>query len=122
MAQHDEDGFLTTWGYEVASGITELEIATPAEGCEKILYNALALAGEAGEIAGKVSKILRDNGGVFLPDHLAEIRKECGDVLWHLVRLIVATGGEFDSVAENNLAKLRSRQQRGVLGGSGDNR
>lgn len=113
---------LTFEDYETGSGITELEIASPAEGSEKVVYNALALAGEAGEIAGKLSKVLRDNGGV-IPDAVRlDLLKESGDVLWHLTRLIVALDGDFESVAEDNLAKLRSRKARGVLGGSGDNR
>lgn len=108
--------------YQERSGRTELDIARPVPGTEKIIYNALALAGESGEIAGKVSKIMRDKGGNFTLDNRIDLLKESGDVLWHLTRLIVALGGNFEGVAEINLAKLRSRQERGVLGGSGDSR
>lgn len=116
------EGELSFGDYETASGRTELAIRRPVPGSEKVIYNALALAGEAGEIAGKVSKLLRDNDGLISDWDREDLLKESGDALWHLTRFIVALGGDFETVAENNLAKLRSRQERGVLGGSGDNR
>jgi NTP pyrophosphatase (non-canonical NTP hydrolase) len=86
------------------------------------IYPTLGLAGEAGEVCEKVKKVLRDNGGEFEPDHIAAIKKELGDVLWYVARLAAELGLEMDEIAADNLAKLASRRERGVLGGSGDER
>lgn len=103
-----------------------------------VLYNALAL-GEVGEIQGKVSKLIRDKGLIahspypeydeedfyfsdVQDDDAQELLKEMGDVLWHLTMLANDLGYSLESVARANLAKLKSRQERGTLQGSGDNR
>lgn len=83
---------------------------------------ALGVSGESGEIAEKVKKIIRDQAATISPDNKAEIAKEIGDVLWYLAVLAKHLGVSFDKVAESNLEKLRSRQLRGKLTGSGDNR
>ena len=83
----------------------------------KIVYPALGLAGEAGEVAEKVKKHIRD--GVL---NVEDLKKELGDVLWYLAAITSDLGLSLDDVAESNLQKLRSRQARGVIGGSGDNR
>lgn len=88
----------------------------------KIIYPALGLASEAGEVLSKIKKVLRDNNGVFDDEVKKEISKECGDVLWYLAVLLKDIGYNFDGVAIGNLVKLKSRQERGVLQGSGDNR
>jgi NTP pyrophosphatase (non-canonical NTP hydrolase) len=83
----------------------------------KVVYPALGLAGEAGEVAEKVKKWIRD--GVLDPD---AVKKELGDVLWYLAALAGDLNLSLSDVAEANVRKLESRQARGVLGGSGDNR
>ena len=83
----------------------------------KIVYPALGLAGEAGEVAEKVKKHIRD--GVL---NVEDLKKELGDVLWYLAAIASDLGLNLDDVAESNLQKLRSRQARGVIGGNGDNR
>lgn len=88
----------------------------------KIIYPTLGLNGEAGEIAEKVKKVIRDSGGHFNVNHKAEIGKEIGDVLWYLTALAHDIGLTLEDCAAVNLEKLRNRQERGVLGGSGDNR
>lgn len=87
-----------------------------------ILYPALKLAGEAGEVAEKVGKVLRDSGGVFSEDKKRELAKEIGDVLWYCAALASDIGFTMDNVGRMNIEKLASRKERGVLGGSGDNR
>lgn len=84
---------------------------------QAIEYCALALSGEAGECAGKVSKRIRD--GVL---DRADMVKELGDVLWCLSQLALELGIGLEEVATTNLKKLADRQTRGVLGGSGDAR
>lgn len=88
----------------------------------ELTYLALGLSGEAGEVAGKVKKIVRDQGSYLTLANKADIAKELGDVQWYLARLSAAVGRTLSSIAEDNVIKLRSRAQRGVLGGSGDNR
>jgi NTP pyrophosphatase (non-canonical NTP hydrolase) len=82
-----------------------------------VIYPAMGLANEAGEVLGKVKKKIRD--GVL--DKEATI-KELGDVLWYLAILADDLHTNLSDVAQQNLDKLRSRQERGTLQGNGDNR
>lgn len=86
------------------------------------VYPALGLAGEAGEVAEKVKKVIRDKGGVFMSSDIDGIKKEIGDVLWYLTALSHDLGFTLEQAAQLNNEKLRDRQARGVIGGSGDNR
>jgi NTP pyrophosphatase (non-canonical NTP hydrolase) len=86
------------------------------------VYPTLGLSGEAGEVAEKVKKVLRDRGGRMDDETRAAVEKELGDVLWYVAQLATELGLELGAVAEKNLAKLASRKDRGVLTGSGDDR
>lgn len=83
----------------------------------RILYPALGLAGEAGEVANKVKKMLRD--GTFDRQAIAD---EVGDVLWYIAALCRDLNVSMNDLALGNLEKLHSRKARGTLGGSGDKR
>ncbi len=86
------------------------------------IYTALALNGEAGEVAEKIKKIWRDkNKQVSLEDKEA-IKKELGDVLWYLSQMAEELGIDFDAVAQTNLDKTHSRLERNLIHGAGDNR
>ena len=85
-------------------------------------YPALGLAGEAGEVADKLKKVIRDNGGILTDPVRDAVAKELGDVMWYVAVLAAELDYDLDTIAQNNLAKLASRQERGVLAGSGDNR
>lgn len=87
-----------------------------------LLHWILGVNGEAGEIAEKIKKIIRDKNGELSAEDKTELAKEIGDVLWYLAVLANQLGVSFDKIAEQNIDKLQSRQKRGVLGGSGDNR
>lgn len=87
-----------------------------------IIYPALGLCGESGEVADKVKKVLRDNNSEFTEEKKREIAMEVGDVLWYCATLSNDLGYTLDEMAEMNYEKLHSRQLRGKLGGSGDNR
>ncbi|MBD5199376.1 MAG: nucleoside triphosphate pyrophosphohydrolase family protein [Bacteroidales bacterium] len=87
-----------------------------------ITYLSLALCGEAGEIADKVKKVIRDQNGKYSPPDLEAIAMEIGDVLWYAANLANALGYDFDRVAALNLDKIISRFERGTLHGNGDNR
>lgn len=82
------------------------------------LYPVMAIAEEAGEVAGKFAKALRDGTVV---DHDALI-KELGDVLWMISAICTDADVSLSEVAQHNLDKLADRAKRGVLGGSGDDR
>lgn len=87
-----------------------------------VLYCTLALNGEAGEVAEKVKKVIRDSESQFTPDKCKAIANELGDVLWYLANLADQVGYTLEEVAQFNLNKLYSRQVREKLQGSGDNR
>ena len=86
------------------------------------MYPALGLANEAGEVNGKLKKVIRDNDGTIDEATQKEISKELGDVLWYIAQLATELQINLDEVAEANINKLASRQERGVIGGHGDNR
>lgn len=87
-----------------------------------IVYPALGMAGEAGEVADKVKKVIRDNKANFTPSKCEEIAMEIGDVMWYCAVLADRIGYRLDTIARMNNRKLKSRQLRGKLGGNGDNR
>jgi NTP pyrophosphatase (non-canonical NTP hydrolase) len=87
-----------------------------------LAYPALGLAGEAGEVAEHAKKALRDDGGEVSEQRRAAMAKELGDVLWYVSQLASELGLDLDEIAQVNLDKLLSRQRRGVLSGSGDER
>jgi NTP pyrophosphatase (non-canonical NTP hydrolase) len=89
-----------------------------------LLYPVLKLAGEAGEVAEKLGKLMRDEGwapGVPLSEAQRDaLALELGDVLWYLAAVAHDLGVPLTEVARKNLAKLSDRSSRGVIGGSGD--
>jgi NTP pyrophosphatase (non-canonical NTP hydrolase) len=87
-----------------------------------LAYPALGLAGEAGEVADHAKKAIRDDGGSVTEERRAAMAKELGDVLWYAAQIASELGLELEDIAQGNLEKLLSRQQRGVLSGSGDER
>lgn len=100
-----------------------------------LLYVALGL-GEAGEVQGKIKKVLRDDfheediteigllatSAIVTPEKKEQIKAELGDLLWYLANTAEEAGLDLEDIARGNLDKLNSRKERGVLGGSGDNR
>jgi NTP pyrophosphatase (non-canonical NTP hydrolase) len=87
-----------------------------------LAYPALGLAGEAGEVAEHAKKAIRDDDGQVSDARRAAMAKELGDVLWYVAQLASELKLDLDEIATANLEKLLSRQQRGVLSGSGDDR
>ena len=86
-----------------------------------IYYPALGL-GEAGEVQGKVKKVMRDNDGVLTDEFKHAIIDEMGDVLWYIAALSSELQTDLSEVAKRNIAKLEDRRKRGKIGGSGDYR
>jgi NTP pyrophosphatase (non-canonical NTP hydrolase) len=89
---------------------------------DNIVYPALGLCGEAGETAEKVKKAIRDDGGTLTEERREAIAAELGDVLWYVAQLATEADLGLEEIAEANLEKLASRQERSVLHGSGDER
>lgn len=104
--------------------------------CMNYNYMYGNLVSEVGEFGGKISKMQRSGWMKFTEDgdivpqmsfaewvwHSTELMKEAGDILWQLSGLCKVMGWSLEDVARSNLEKLASRQQRGVIDGSGDNR
>lgn len=106
-------------------GLTFVEFQEKAKGTavypqgtdEGLYYAVMGLAGEAGEVANKVKKLIRD--GILNPSVVLD---ELGDVLWYCAAVASELDGDLSEVAQNNLDKLYDRLDRGVVQGSGDDR
>jgi len=83
-----------------------------------VVYTALGLNGEAGEVAEKVKKAIREDDDSYLD----EVESELGDVLWYVAQLAARLGVSLDDIAEGNIEKLTDRKGRDVLEGQGDDR
>jgi len=89
---------------------------------QAIIYPTLGLTGEAGEVANKVKKIIRDGTNKNNEDLVQEISAEIGDCLWYISVLADDIGCKLSDIANNNLIKLAKRKEKGTIHGSGDNR
>lgn len=87
-----------------------------------VIYPALGLVNEAGEVAGKIKKIFRDKQGNIGETEREALKAELGDVLWYIAQVATELDLPLDEIAEANLAKLLDRQARGKIQGDGDNR
>ncbi len=85
-------------------------------------YPTLGLAGESGEVVGKISKIMRDDNGTVTDESKLKLEKELGDVLWYVAQLATELNLSLDEIATNNIRKLQSRKERNQIHGNGDNR
>lgn len=115
--------------YQELSALTAIYPGHGEETLEGLVYLGLKLNGEAGEVAEKVGKAIRDmQRGMHdsLEDMPAEwimgLRKELGDVLWYVSQIATELNVDLSVVMEENLDKLNDRKRRGALGGSGDDR
>ncbi len=88
----------------------------------RILYPALGMAGEAGEVANKVKKIIRDGPENMPDDWKDQLASEIGDVLWYCAALANDLGMPLSLIAAQNRDKLLERKQKGTISGSGDKR
>ncbi len=88
----------------------------------RVIYPALGLGGESGEVLEKIKKIYRDKNGVFNKEDIDSISKELGDVLWYVQALCNDLGISMQDVAEQNVTKLLNRLSNGTIHGNGDDR
>lgn len=89
---------------------------------DNFVYPALGLDGEAGEVAEKVKKIIRDRGGVLSGVDRCRISDKLGDVLWYVAQVATELGLNLDDIAQQNLDKLNSCKIRNTLHGEVDER
>lgn len=101
---------------------TDLYERTDAIDSHAMLEKVFGLVGEAGEVAEKFKKLLRDQDGKATDDDKKEIAKELGDVLWYINSVGLYLGFSLEEIAQMNVDKVLSRQTRGMTHGSGDNR
>jgi NTP pyrophosphatase (non-canonical NTP hydrolase) len=87
-----------------------------------VIYPALGLVNEAGEVAGKIKKIFRDKEGVIGEAERDALKAELGDVLWYLAQVATELDLSLQDIAQANLAKLFDRLERGKIKGDGDYR
>ena len=87
-----------------------------------VVYPALGLAGETGEVVDKIKKVVRDHEGRFNDDSRHAIALELGDVLWYIAAIAGDLGYNLDEIAQLNVEKILSRKARGKTHGQGDNR
>lgn len=99
-----------------------LRTARDKDARDEFMHLVLDLVGEAGEIAEKVKKLVRDNNSDLALLDRDDMAAELGDVLWYTAVLADFLGLSLDAVAQRNVDKLADRQRRAVIGGSGDNR
>ena len=89
---------------------------------QAIIYPTLGLTGEAGEVANKVKKIIRDGSDKTSEDMVQAISSEIGDCLWYIAILADDVGVKLSDIANANLEKLENRKKKGTIHGSGDER
>jgi len=89
---------------------------------QAIIYPTLGLTGEAGEVANKVKKIIRDGSNKDDDSLVSEIKSEIGDCLWYIAVLADDIGCKLSDIANTNLIKLANRKEKGTIRGSGDKR
>lgn len=97
-------------------------LRTAADKNNEFFHRVLGLVGEAGEIAEKVKKLVRDHDSDLSRLDKNDIVKELGDTLWYVATLADYLGYSLEQVAAMNISKLSDRDKRGVIKGAGDNR
>lgn len=91
-------------------------------GTAGLYYTGMGLASEAGEVVGKIKKIMRDDNGYISEARKKEIVDEIGDVIWYCAMICDELQVNLGYAAGKNLQKLEDRKERGMIKGSGDDR
>jgi len=107
--------------FEEYQKISRKTVIYPDAG-NNFVYPVLGLTGEAGEVAEKIKRILRDEKGIASEERKQDIAKELGDVLWYLSQIATELDLSLDEIASSNIEKLSSRKERGKLSGDKENR
>ena len=112
----DEEEMAQWYEFDAYQDFTDTTAIYPQDNAQE--YLMYGLISEVGELAGNLKKVIRDGTPLYTEDFL----KELGDVLWYVSQLASSQGFFLSDVARVNVEKLKSRQDRGKLGGSGDSR
>lgn len=107
--------------YEKPAIVEHHGSVTHKTSCDYV-YPCLGLSEEAGELNGKLAKIIRDKKGKISIEDLEAISKEVGDCCWMIAEICTVLGLDLEEVMQQNIQKLTDRKNRNVLTGSGDNR
>ncbi|AKM83360.1 hypothetical protein A2422_04090 [Candidatus Woesebacteria bacterium RIFOXYC1_FULL_31_51] len=89
---------------------------------KNFIYPTIGLMGEAGEVANKIKKIIRDDNSIITKEKKEELVYELGDMMWYIAQLSTELNLKLSDVAKKNLEKLALRKKRNTLQGSGDHR
>lgn len=76
---------------------------------QPVLYCGLALAGEAGEVANEMKKVLRNDFGEMTPERKEKIVEELGDCLWYIAMMADKMGVPLEEIGELTILKLKKR-------------
>lgn len=107
--------------FKEVSYVEFVESMIITEGRDRLIENTFGLVGEAGEVAEKIKKVIRDgNTDLEAYGMLEAIQKELGDVIFYWYAMHGALGLDPEKTIKMNMEKLSSRKERGVLRGSGD--
>jgi NTP pyrophosphatase (non-canonical NTP hydrolase) len=87
-----------------------------------VIYPALGLGGESGEVLEHIKKILRDDKRQITPERQQKLKKELGDVLWYLSNLAYDLALNLDDIATTNILKLQKRKEQNQVHGEGSDR
>jgi NTP pyrophosphatase (non-canonical NTP hydrolase) len=74
-----------------------------------IIWTAIGLAGEAGEVVDDIKKSIFHRHGL---DH-TRLQKEIGDVLWYVAALCTTLGLDMETIMHQNIEKLKKRYPNG---------
>lgn len=112
----------------------ETAMKTCMPSCNNIAYMLTGLNAEVGEVNDKFAKAIRKEQIAITRNNLAtwadrtpedwktNLQKELGDIMWFLAGICTVMGWQLGDIALQNIDKLQSRKQRGVIDGNGDNR
>lgn len=120
LIERDRATSMTMFDYMNAAVSTAVYPENGTGSLRALAYVLALVAEEAGEVNGKWAKFLRDGGDMYVTREM--IIKELGDVLWAVANVANEIDVSLSEVAKKNVDKLASRAERGVLGGSGDDR
>ena len=100
--------------------------------CRNHAYMFYGLAGEMGELLGKIAKHIRKGKIEFYnnsfmnigltDEELHDLKAELGDCQWFIAGIATMCGWSLEDVGQQNLAKLADRAKRGVIDSNGGNR
>jgi len=81
--------------YQIAARSTAVYLDKPGS---NMIYPALGLIGECGEVAEKTKKLIRDDDWNMTDDRKAAIAKELGDCMWYCANICCDTNHDIQMI------------------------